>query len=478
MSNDYTGLPSNEQAAESIREAAKKEAADPNSQVGKSGQSRIAHRFAREAIGKHLHVHGVGWLFWDKHRWAEDLGNKRARQALRRTLTRAWSEALDDKELAKDVRLCQSANGEKGALDIASTIPTLSADLDDLDADPNLLNTMSGTVDLTNGTLLPHDPANRITKVTRAAYDPAALSPNWDKFLSTSLPDTQVREFLQRYVGQALRGRNKEQRLAILTGAGSNGKSVWTEAVGFALGDYSFTGRPEMLMASRDTGFDGSENLRGVRWATFSEIERGQELGVAMVKRLTGTETIRARVKHKADIEFSPSHSLAMIVNDLPEIKDAGHGIWRRVAVIPWEVIIREDQQDRDLGQKLEAEAEAVLAWCIRGLVEYQRIGLADPDAVQLATKTYQAKSDQLVRFLDQCTIRGGAMGPPTTTQLYAVYQEWARMDPSSGMWSAREFRDEMATRSPALQLSQNRTRAWKEICIRPNWKDQLLSQE
>lgn len=454
------------------------EQAKKDPQRAKTGQSRMAHRFLDDARGKHLHVHGLGWLYWDGTRWAEDHGSKRVRRALRATLEAAWAEALGDRELVRDVKLCHSATGEKGALDIAATIRDLSAEVDELDQDPTLLNTPTGTVDLVTGQLLAHDPAHLITKRTNAAFDPDAPAPNWSRFLATSLPNVEVREFLQRYVGQALRGRDKEQRLAILTGAGSNGKSVWTEAVGHALGDYSFTGRPEMLLASRESGFDGSEGLRGVRWATFSEVERGQELGVAMVKRLTGTETIRAKVKHKPEISFTPSHSLAMIVNDLPEIKDTGHGIWRRVAVVPWTVIIDADAQDRELGQKLEAEAAAVLAWCLRGLAEYHRQGLADPEAVQLATRTYQAQSDQLVRFLDQCTVRNGSQGNVSPTALYAAYERWVLLDGKAAKWSTKEFREALSSRASALGLRQDRRRCWEPLTVRPDWEASILETD
>ena len=48
--------------------------------------------------------------------------------------------------------------------------------INDLDADPWLLNCENGTIDLKTGRLLPHDRAQRLTQVCAASYTPGARS--------------------------------------------------------------------------------------------------------------------------------------------------------------------------------------------------------------------------------------------------------------------------------------------------------------
>ena len=54
--------------------------------------------------------------------------------------------------------------------------PSVAISPDELDADPFLLNCPNGTLDLRTGELRGHDPADLLTKITRAAYHPDAAS--------------------------------------------------------------------------------------------------------------------------------------------------------------------------------------------------------------------------------------------------------------------------------------------------------------
>ena len=120
--------------------------------------------------------------------------------------------------------------------------------VDSLDADPYLLNMANGTLDLRTMQIRPYDPADRITKVCRAAYDPDAPDVAWTAFLERVLPDEAVREYLQRIIGVALLGKVIEHILAILTGTGANGKGTLYGALLYALGDYGHAAEPDLFM--------------------------------------------------------------------------------------------------------------------------------------------------------------------------------------------------------------------------------------
>ena len=76
--------------------------------------------------------------------------------------------------------------------------------VDELDADPDLINTPSGVVDLRTGELLPHDPALLMTKITSGSYRPGFTHPDWNKALE-ALPEPE-REWLQVRIGQGITG--------------------------------------------------------------------------------------------------------------------------------------------------------------------------------------------------------------------------------------------------------------------------------
>lgn len=78
-------------------------------------------------------------------------------------------------------------------------------------------------------------------------------------------------------------------------------------------------------------------------------------------------------------------------------------GIWRRLHLIPFTEQIPDDGKDPNLLDKLRAELPGVSAWCVRGCLEWQRIGLAPPAAVAAATEEYRQEEDVIGRFMEDC---------------------------------------------------------------------------
>ncbi|MEW5810891.1 MAG: phage/plasmid primase, P4 family [Actinomycetota bacterium] len=391
------------------------------------GQVRIAYRLAATYEHELLHVAGLGWHAWDGSRWIRDESGEAKRHVLEE-LRSALAESLDDKELRTDVRKCESASGLAGVLDVASALEPFAATVRDLDADPFLLNAANGAVDLRTMELRGHHPADRLTKVCRGRYDPDAAAPVWDAFLSRVLPDPDVRGFLQRLVGVGLLGEVREHVLPILTGVGANGKSVFDKAIRHALGDYAITAEPDLFM-HRDGGHPtGEMDLRGVRWAVVSETEKDRRLAEATMKRLTGGDTIRARRMRQDFVEFTPSHTALLITNYLPKVSGDDEAVWRRLRVVPFDVVIPVDERDGELGSRLELEADGVLSWAIAGYREYVKRGLDEPLSVRRATDSYHLSSDALGRFIaERCTV--GVLMRATTTHLHEAFAEWQVAD-------------------------------------------------
>lgn len=154
------------------------------------------------------------------------------------------------------------------------------------------------------------------------------------------------------------------------------------------------------------------------------ETEAGKRLNEALVKQLTGGDPIRARRMHKDFHEFLPSHKLWFAGNHLPRIDGTDHGIWRRLALIPFAARFDNGQADKHLPAKLAAEASGILAWMIRGCLEWKRGGLQVPETVKTATKEYRGTQDHVGRFLaDTCVAADHAH--VTAKALRAGYEAW-----------------------------------------------------
>jgi len=249
------------------------------------GQARMAYRLAEAYAGELLHVHGIGWLTWDNTRWSGDDPGEPKRAVLD-VLRTALAESIDDKKLRTDVGKCESAAGVAGVLDLAAALEPFAATVADLDADPYLLNVANGTLDLRTMEVRPHTPADRITKVTRAAYVADAPTATWGTFLAQVLPDTEVREFVQRLAGVGLLGLVVEHVLPILTGTGANGKGTFYKAVSHALGDYASTVEPDLFLHRQGAHPTGEMDLLGIRWCVVSETEKDRCLAEATMNGL------------------------------------------------------------------------------------------------------------------------------------------------------------------------------------------------
>jgi putative DNA primase/helicase len=370
------------------------------------------------------------WLVWDGQRWAQDATGQAARwmKAIARRLTCDALTIEDAKERQAALNLArkgESSAGISGALTLASTEAGIVVTPDDLDADPFLLNCANGVVDLRTGGLLPHDPAMLLTKMTRAAYDPAAAGPEFAKFLDRVQPDPAMRGYLARLLGHALEGRVVSHVLPIFHGEGGNGKSTLVDAVMAALGDYADAADAGLLTARTfDAHPTGVADLCGLRLAVLHETDAGRRLAEGTVKRLTGGDRLKARRMREDFWSFDPSHTFVMLTNHKPIVTGTDEGIWRRLQLVPWDVVIPAADRDEELPGKLTAELEAVLAWLVDGYRDWRVSGLGEPEQVTTATAAYRAESDALGTFLAQRCITGPGF-TARSSELFARWSQW-----------------------------------------------------
>lgn len=370
------------------------------------------------------------WLVWDGRRWAHDTTGQSARwmKVIARRITDDALAIQHDAQRRAALSLArrgESAAGVAGALTLAGTEDGIATAPEQLDADPGLLNCANGTLDLRTGDLRAHDPGDLITKMAGAAFDPAAEGAAFSAFLGRVQPDPDMRAYLGRLIGHALEGRVLEHILPIFHGDGANGKGTFTGAILAALGDYADAADPDLLNARTfDAHPTGVADLFGLRLAVLHESDYGRRLAEGTVKRLTGGDRLKARRMREDFWHFEPSHTFVMLTNHKPVVTGQDEGIWRRLRLVPWDVVIPPEERDDRLGEALRAESGHVLAWLVRGYQDWRARGFADPEQVTTATAAYRASSDDLGRFLDQQCITGPNFHV-RSSELYAAWVKW-----------------------------------------------------
>lgn len=421
------------------------------------GQARIAYRLAAACASRLMYVRGIGWHVFDGQRWAADEKDA-AKNMVFEVLRHALAESITDQGLRADVRKCESSAGVAGVLDLASALPTLRAAVGELDSDPFLLNCANGTLDLRTRTIKAHDPADRITRVCQGAYDPHADPSAWAAFLANVLPDEAERDYLQRVIGQSVFGAVREHLFPVLTGEGANGKGTAYGAVTHAMGDYATIIDPELLMTSQRGG-GGPEmmTLLGARLVVGSETEEGRQLDAAMMKRLVGGDELTARRLYQEPVSWEPTHQLIYVTNHLPKVKGNDPAVWRRIRVVPFDVVVPEARRDPKLPERLKLAADAILTWAIRGWFAYEDMGgMHEPASVRQATDNYQTSSDAVKRFTqdqEACVLSPHVSA--STRQLHTAWARWALSDGADPL-SEKAFGAEL----DRLQYPGKRTKA------------------
>jgi putative DNA primase/helicase len=396
--------------------------------------------------------HWGDWLSWDGTRWRLDESGEIVRRA-KSVVDAMWAEVpataeVERTALAKHVITSSRSDRISAMVKLAQSEPGVPVSPNDLDQNLWLLNCPNGTVDLQTGELGPHRREDLLTKCTAARFNLDAQSHVWDRFLESVFDGKDdLIQFVQRFFGYALCGAVLEHVLAVFHGRGANGKSTLLEAYMHALGpDYSTKGAPDLLLVKHgDVHPTERADLFGKRFIAAVESEDGRRLNESLVKELTGGDTVKARRMREDFWSFRPTLKIALCTNHRPTVRGTDHGIWRRIRLVPFNQVFGADRQDLRMPDKLRAEAEGILAWAVRGCVEWQREGLGTAEAVTNATERYKTEQDVIGGFFtDRCVFE------PTATvrarDLRNAYETWAA-DAGQSVLNPNRFAREITNR-------------------------------
>jgi putative DNA primase/helicase len=340
------------------------------------------------------------------------------------------ADEREQKKIAEWARGSQSSERLKAMWTLAKA--DLAVSPEELDTDPMLLNVENGTIELRNGALRPHRPEDLITKLAPVEFDPAAHAPRFYKFLKQILVEEELIAFVQRFLGYSLTGSTKERSLAVLHGVGKNGKSTLVELFQDLMGDYSSVAHPNTIMRQSFSDSTAQYQLaepKGARFVSVSETKRGVELEEAVVKQITGSDTISARAPYGKPFTYRPQFKLWLSTNHKPEIPEGSEAIWDRMRLIPFTKRFEGKGDDTKLPAKLREELPGVLAWAVRGCVDWGSGGLGTSKAVEDATAKYRSETDVLDRFFeDACEF-----GPKCKIAKKDLYHAWARWCDAEG---------------------------------------------
>lgn len=396
---------------------------DALAQSPEFSDDRLALNFAERFANSLRHVAGLGkWFVWDGARWRAD-ETQLAREHVR-SVCREFSYRCNEPKQAK---LLASAKTVTAVERLASCDQRIAATISQFDADPWLLNTPGGTLDLRTGQWREPSPGDYITKVTGTAPDQKIKTPVWNGFLARITGNNdELIAFLRRMAGYSLTGSTEEHALFFLYELGANGKSTFLNAITAAAGDYHRTTPIETFTASNhDRHPTELAGLRGARLVTANETEEGRRWAESRIKALTGGDKIAARFMRQDFFEFQPAFKLIIAGNHKPGLRSVDEAIRRRFNLVPFTVTIPPEERDETLPEKLKTELPGILAWMIAGCAEWLESRLAPPQIVTEATDQYLQAEDAIAAWIEECAVRD-PNAFTANAELFVSFSTWA----------------------------------------------------
>lgn len=394
-------------------------AADPLNLTDRGNGRRFAELFGH--IARYVEDRDR-WIVRAGPHWLPDDSKLRV-FALTAGVTRAIrAEAVlpHNDEQARDAILgyAKTTEGEPArwrTISSAREFPELVVQEEELDADLNALAAPNGVVNMLTGDLRDAAADDLCTMQATVDYDPAATSPELDRYLETFVPDPADQEVLFAILGTALRGENPGRIFPVFIGGTTSGKSQLLAALNNLLGDYICSINVSVFRGNLDDK-PRPDLVRAMyrRIAYAVEASKTWELHADQVKRLTGGDAVPYRDLYAGSVERVPRFTPLIVTNEMPRIKGSDQALRRRLLTFRFDRTLPPELEDARVKERFVRDER-----CLRALLARVVAGARSPllrDGVKwslLPTKYAQStlssfsQLDHVDEFIEWISDRG-----------------------------------------------------------------------
>lgn len=319
-------------------------------------------------------------------------------------------------------------------------VESLAVSGDQFNKKPMLLPCGNGVANLLTGAREDPKPSDYLTMASphNLPEDLKTSQLFEDTFLEALKGDQDLMSFMQRSAGYWATGRVDDPYFWCLVGDGRNAKTLFISSISYALGPFARAIPSEMLLDQRYGRSAAGPSpdimlLKDLRLAIGSESDEGRKWAAGRVKWLSGGDQLVGRAPHDKHLShFWPSHKLVLLTNNKPQAPAWDFAFWERMLLVPFTLsfVDREPQEpherraNKKLPDALKKEAPGILAWIVRGCLEWQQRGLDPPKVVTDAVSEYRRDEDLLSDFIeDRCVLEPVVVGG--STEIYHAFEDW-----------------------------------------------------
>jgi putative DNA primase/helicase len=328
--------------------------------------------------------------------------------------------------------------------------------------DPDLIVFKNSALRISTRTEEQHTPVHYATTRLEFDYEPDALCPTWLDLLNHL--DPCVTPFLQEFAGYSLTMQTKYELAIWLHGPAGGGKSTFLEGLTSMLGRRA--GVLDLPDLERSTF--ALTNLIGKTLVISAEQPTDYMRSTSVINRIISGEPITVDLKYRDPIVITPRAKVAWAMNDMPRIKEAGSGLFRRVKVIEFPELPPTERDPEIKTIKIPSEAAGIFNWALVGLERLNKRNRFDvPAVITQASDEFRLSNDVPALFIAEMCTRD-ANREVQSAQLYQTYKQWCYdngHNPQSSTSIAREWQ-----RLGLIHARQSGTGAkmWRGLFLNP----------
>lgn len=314
--------------------------------------------------------------------------------------------------------------------------------IETLDQNPYIVGFKNGVFDLKTKKFRAGEPDDLVSITTN--YDYIEYNENdttikeIESFYQKIQPNESVRLLLQVYTASMFEGGNKDQKILLFLGVGSNGKGTYIDLIDGTFGMYYDTLSPTVFTQKRGSSSNATPELAdkyNKRSVGFQEIDADDKFHLGLLKSITGQDKIPARPLYGQPFSYVPLFKLFAAMNVEPIIESDDNGTWRRILKVDFPTVFRSNPKkpnevkgDPDIREKIKNWYPAH-AWLL--LNKYYPIykkngGLEKliPDSVRLSTDKYKNDSNIYMEFMND-SIKIDDNSKIEKSLLWHEFKEW-----------------------------------------------------
>lgn len=336
----------------------------------------------------------------------------------------------------------------------------------------NLVVDLDSMRDGAQWSFLPHDANRPVTRYFDAdyVYNEKTINPGeWDRFLETSIPNTEMRDYFQLVISASFMGESKLRCICNLTGPPGSGKSVAVNTF-FKLGKAGsgYSAMPDSRVITKVSGQNFEQDkLKSLRFSGISEPSSSEPIDDDFLKRYTGDIWVETRTLNAASTGWVPQGVIFVASNKPLRINTRDEAIVERVQMIQFPVHFEKNHPDP--AKRLDATLEArlleeesrsrILYWLLVGMAKFvvqEGRKLSPPASVTALSSSVVVEGSTALRWVQDLvanqllTINEHEEDDKysvTVDDAYARYSQWCMFNGEKHPLTKRFFQQDIANK-------------------------------